>query len=186
MTYSNPKTLPAIVAYAKETNVNVLCIERKVDNYRSTMAFLTGEEYHSRWATNILTEGSQVVLYVDSKPSIVPVIHVGKTTVKVRSNGKTITFNRDGMERGHIGVLFQKQIVEFNQTIFDIVTQEHAHLQEQYRKRTELVNRVKNKSLAIAQSNNINSKLTDSQLDRLAALYAEFDEENKGMGSEAA
>ncbi len=186
MAYSNPNTQVAIEAYASVHNLEVVAVASRINNYININCFETGEHYESRWATKLLTKGSKVVLTggFSIREKVCEVVGVSKTTVKVNIGSREVTFNRDGVERGNSSSRFALRIVEYIEGLYEIKAAEDDAEKQAHDAWVQANSYVKNKSKAISVSPQ--KELTSEQMERLAALYREFDEEAKALESESA
>ncbi len=179
MAYSNPNTQAAIEAYAAANNLSAETAEHHFRNYENTFRFETGEHWEERWATNLLEKGSKVVLvgrrFLSNQ--LLEVVGVSKTTVKVDMGHREQTFNRDGLERGNSSSVYAQRIVQYVEGLFEAIQAEEKSRNEAEQARMAKVYAVESKSKAIARS--ARRELTEDQLNRLHALFGEFEAEDK-------
>ncbi len=179
MAYSNPNTQAAIEAYAAANNLSVKTAEHHFRNYENTFRFESGDFFEERWATNLLEKGSKVVLLGGrfSSDELVEVTGVLKTTVKVGMGNREQKFNRRGLEHGNAKSAYAQRIVQYVEGLFEAIQAEEKSRKEAELERMTKVNAVESKSKAIARS--ARRELTEDQLNRLHALFGEFEAEDK-------
>ncbi len=181
MAYTNPNTQTAIEAYAAANNKDLDLTYAALDNYTNIHCFEKDAGYEQRWATNCVTKGDKVVLVSRNYgcAKVCTVVDMTKTTVKVNIGHREAVFNRDGVERGQTGSRFALRIVEYVEGLYEIKEAEEKAVKEEQAAWTAKINYISSKAKTLSEFPQ--RELTSEQMDRLSALFREFEKEHEDV-----